>query len=38
MDKTLEQINEDDIPELDMVEVPKVLDDVFEALFGAIFL
>ena len=38
MDKTLEQINEDDIPELDMVEVPKVLDDVFEVLFGAIFL
>jgi len=38
MDKTLKQINEEDPPELDMVEVPKVLGDVFEALFGAIFL
>lgn len=37
VDKTLKQINEEDPPELDMVEVPKVLGDVFEALFGAIF-
>ena len=38
MDKTLKQINEEDPPELDMMEVPKVLGDVFEALFGYIFL
>ena len=38
VDKTLKQINEEEPPELDMVEVPKVLGDVFEALFGAIYL
>ena len=38
VDKTLKQINEEVPPELDMLEVPKVLGDVFEALFGAIFL
>jgi len=38
VDKTLKQINEEDPPEIEMVEVPKVLGDVFEALFGAIYL
>ena len=38
VDKALKQINEEDPPELDMVEVPKVLGDVFEALFGGIYL
>ena len=35
---TLKQINEEDVPELELVEVPKVLGDVFEAVIGAIFI
>jgi len=38
VDRLLKQLNEDEPPEIELVEVPKVLGDVFEALFGAIFL
>ena len=37
VDKTLKKINEEEPPELDMVEVPEVLGDFFKAMFGAIF-
>ena len=38
IEKTVKQLTEEDIPELELVEVPKVLGDVFEALIGAIFI
>ena len=38
VEKTVKQINEEDPPEIEMIEVPKVLGDVFEAFFGAIYL
>ena len=38
IDLNLRLFNEDEPLELDMVEVPKVLGDVFEAIIGAVFL
>ena len=38
IDRALGLINEMESPELEMVEVPKVLGDVFESLIGAVFL
>ena len=38
IDHNLRLFNEDEPLELDMVEVPKVLGDVFEAIIGAVFL
>ena len=38
IDSTMRQYNEDDVPELEMIEVPKVLGDVLEAIMGAIFI
>ena len=32
------QYNEEDIPQLELVEVPKVLGDIFESVMGAVFL
>ena len=37
-ERTIMQFNEEDIPHLEMVEVPKVLGDIFESVIGAIFL
>ena len=37
-ERTVMQFNEEDIPQLEMVEVPKVLGDIFESVIGAIFL
>ena len=37
-DETVKQYNEEDVPELEMVEVPKVLGDVFESIIGAIYI
>lgn len=34
----IKRFNKDGIPELELVEVPKLLGDVFEALIGAIFI
>ena len=38
IDRSLALINEVEPSELEMVEVPKVLGDVFESLIGAVFL
>ena len=38
IDRSLGMINEVEPPELEMVEVPKVLGDVFESLIGAVYL
>ena len=38
IDRSLALINEVEPPELEMVEVPKVLGDVFESLIGAVYL
>ena len=38
MKKTVKQFSEDDVEEMEMVEVPKVLGDVLEAVIGAIFI
>ena len=38
IDSTMRKYNEDDLPELEMIEVPKVLGDVLEAIMGAIFI
>ena len=38
VDHNLRLFNEEELFELDMVEVPKVLGDVFEAIIGAVFL
>ena len=37
-ERTMMQFNEEDVPQLEMVEVPKVLGDIFESVIGAIFL
>ena len=36
-ERTMMQYNEEDIPQLEMVEVPKVLGDIFESVIGAVF-
>lgn len=38
IEDTVMQYNEEDVPELEMIEVPKVLGDVLESLIGAIFI
>ena len=37
-DSTMKQFNEDDVPEMELIEVPKVLGDVLEAIIGAIYI
>ena len=37
-DSTIKQFNEDDVPEMELIEVPKVLGDVLEAIIGAIYI
>ena len=38
IDSTVRKYNEDDVPEHEMIEVPKVLGDVLEAVMGAIYI
>jgi len=38
INETVKQFNEDEVLEMEEIEVPKVLGDVFEAIIGAIFI